>query len=144
MLFTTPIFLFLFLPVIILFYAVVGKTRKRLCILVYSVVFHLLFNLNHPLNLLYLAVLIIYSFFAGMAAKKFRSLPTAFAAPPLPALSRRLICLSPDNFIYPIGITLSGFRRLVYYRIVQKFSEKDNRTVFILLPVASVSYYQIS
>ena len=99
-------------------YAVVGKTRKRLCILVYSVVFHLLFNLNHPLNLLYLAVLIIYSFFAGMAAKKFRkAYLTAFlAAPPFVCLLflRRLICLSPDNFIYPIGITFQVFAAVSY------------------------------
>ncbi len=126
MLFTSPIFMFLLLPISMCIYALVGKKRRRICLTVIFIVFHILLNLRTPLNMLYLPCLIAYSY---LAAKLLRIKKSAFfcvclCVAPYIALFfvRGIAYFGEGNFIYPVGFTVATLFSTSY--IITQYRQK--------------------
>lgn len=118
MLFTSPAFMFLFLPLATIFYAFFGKKRKRLCLGIICVIYHVLLNMSSPQNLLWLPLLTTYAFFAGELCtfKKNRSIAVILGIVPVVWLivMRQLAYYGGDEMIYPIGITMPSLCAAAY------------------------------
>ena len=110
MLFTSPAFMFLFLPLAVIFYALFGKKIKKLCLGIICVIYHVLLNMSSPENLLWLPLLTVYAFFAGelCAFKRKRYIAVILGIVPviLLVIMRQLAYFGGDEMIYPIGITM--------------------------------------
>lgn len=65
MLFTSPVFLFLFLPLMVISYLCVPKKHRRKAILVYNIAFYVLANHRLPINILLMAAVILLAYIAG-------------------------------------------------------------------------------
>lgn len=111
MLFTSPAFLFLFLPLSLIFYLLFGKKRRRLCLLIICVIYHFLQNLMHPLNMLFLPGLIVYTYFIGklLTRKKSRLLCVLLCLLPCLFLAALRIPAyhGVSGFVYPTGFTVA-------------------------------------
>ena len=118
MLFTSPAFMFLFLPLATIFYMFFGKKRKKLCLGIICVAYHILLNASSPENLLWLPLLAVYTFFAGelCAYKKKRFVAVILGAVPVVWLiiMRQLAYYGGDEMIYPIGITMPSLCAAAY------------------------------
>lgn len=118
MLFTAPAFVFLFLPLAVIFCALFGKRRKKLCLAIVCAVYYFMLYISEPLNMLWLPLLILYSYLAGRAV---RALPRRLLAAVLCALPvlwllvmRNLAYLELDGFSYPVGMTLPALSAAAY------------------------------
>ena len=82
MLFTSPAFMFMFLPMATVFYMFFSKRRKKLCLGIICVMYHILLNASSPQNLLWLPLLAVYAFSAGelCALKKKRAIAIILGA----------------------------------------------------------------
>lgn len=111
MLFTSPIFMFLFLPISMCVYAVVGKNRRRICLTIIFIAFYLLFNIRSPLNMLYLPCLIVYSYLSMKLLKIKRNAPLCVLLCALPYIAlftvRGIAYFGSGDFLYPVGLTVS-------------------------------------
>ena len=67
MMITAPAFLFAFLPFSVIFCVLFGKNRKKLCLSIVCAVYYVLFNMHAPINMLWLPLLIAFSYFAARA-----------------------------------------------------------------------------
>ena len=118
MLFTAPEFVFLFLPLSVLLYAVCGKGRRRIGLFAVSVFYHLLMNLFHPQNLLFIPVLALYCWGCGRLLARFRQRWLALLLGALPfgglLLMRHLAYVGVENFTYPVGLTVMTLGALSY------------------------------
>ena len=109
MLFTAPAFVFLFLPLAMIFYCIFGKKRKKLCIGVICAVYHIMLNMSSPEHLLWLPLLILYSFCAAelCAQRKNKVLSVLLGIVPIVwLLVMRQLAYYEGPEIYPVGITM--------------------------------------
>ena len=110
MLFTSPAFIFLFLPLSVIFFCIFGNKIKKTCIGVICVIFHIMLNLSHPENLIWLPLLIIYTFSAAELCARIgkRALSVVLGIVPIAWLivMRQLAYYGAEEGIYPIGITM--------------------------------------
>ncbi len=119
MLFTAPAFLFLFLPLSFLLYAVLGKGHRRECLLLICFAYHLVLNLFHLYTLLILACLILYTYLAGILIRRVRHSALTAAVCLLPYVL--LIALripaygEVEGFVYPIGLTITTLGTTSYF-----------------------------
>lgn len=118
MLFTSPAFLFLFFPIALLLYEIVGKKRRRVCLLMICLGFYVLLHLSAPQNLLILPLLTLYTFWGG---KLLRRKPVAwlvFLVCALPyvvlILFRHAAYARYENFVYPVGLTVMTMNTTSY------------------------------
>ncbi len=137
MLFTSPIFMFLFLPISMCVYALVGKNRRRICLAAIFIAFYLLLNIHSPLNLVYLPCLIAYSY---LAMKLLRIKRSAFlcgilcAVPYFVLIAVRLLAyFGSDSFIYPIGFTVAVLFSTSYIITQYRQREKELGSFFDLV-----------
>ncbi len=119
MLFTSPMFAFLFLPASVLLYLAFGKHRKRGFIFWICVSFHLLLNLHHPLGLLFVPAVVLYSWLGGMAIVRYRKSWFIFSVCVIPYLClilfRNLLFPMEGGFWYPVGMTVAAMRSTSYF-----------------------------
>lgn len=127
MLFTSPLFMFLFLPISMCVYALVGKRRRRICLSIIFVAFYLLLNLRSPLNLIYLPCLIAYSYLAMKLLRIKRSALLCAILCIVPYLAlftvRGIAYFGNDGFIYPIGSTVAVLFSTSY--IITQYRQKN-------------------
>lgn len=117
MLFTAPAFVFLFLPLAMLFYCIFGKKRKRLCIGIICAVYHIMLNMSSPEHFLWLPLLILYSFCAAelCAQKKSRAGSVVLGIVPIVWLVvMRQLAYYEGHDIYPVGITMPALCAAAY------------------------------
>ena len=113
MLFTAPAFLFVFLPLSMLFLLVFGKSRGRLCIGIVCAAFHVLLNMDTPINLIWLPLLTLYAYVCARVCEKYtqRWLNVLLGLVPLLWLVLVRVLAAGDSiaFVYPVGMTLPAF-----------------------------------
>lgn len=118
MLFTSPMFAFLFLPISVCLYYLFGKRCRRGFVFGISVAFHLLLNAYHPLGLLFIAGMIAYCWLFGKALTRYRRSFFVFGVCVIPYLClilfRNLLFPSGSGFWYPVGMTVSAMRSTSY------------------------------
>ena len=118
MLFTSPAFMFVFLPLAMIFYLMFGKKRKKLCLGIICATYHILLNASSPQNLLWLPLLTVYAFFAGelCSQRKKRAVSVILGTVPVIWLivMRQLAYYGGDEMIYPIGITMPALCAAAY------------------------------
>lgn len=118
MLFTAPAFLFLFLPLVLLLYAICGKERRRVCLLVICGAYHLFANLFHLQTLLMLVLLIVYTYLAGLLIRRLRRPVVTTLACLLPYVAlvalRGFAYAGAEGFIYPVGLTVTTMASTSY------------------------------
>ncbi len=109
MLFTAPAFMFVFLPLSIIFCAVFGKGRRRLCLTLVCVMYYILANVSTPINLVWLPILTVYAYCSGrlMSSVKTKKIGILLGAVPLVwlILMRQLVYYG-GAYAYPVGMTL--------------------------------------
>jgi alginate O-acetyltransferase complex protein AlgI len=120
MLFTSPIFLFLFLPAVMLSYvAIKAKYRKR-AILVYNVVFLLCANFHRPVNVLLIISVMLLAYSAGISIQKNKRQRTLIMYASLMTLSLLLVrsvaglLYVIDYEYYPLGISVYMLSAISY------------------------------
>ena len=120
MLFTSPIFLFLFLPAVMLSYvAIKAKYRKR-AILVYNVVFLLCANFHRPVNVLLIISVMLLAYSAGISIQKNKRQRTLILYASLMTLSLLLVrsvaglLYVIDYEYYPLGISVYMLSAISY------------------------------
>ena len=118
MLFTSPAFLFLFLPLAVLFYLACGKGRRRVCLLIICAAFYLLQNLPSPENLPILPLMTLYTFLSGRLVEKHRHGAVVFTACIFPyaavILFRNFAYFELSGFTYPVGLTIMAMGSTSY------------------------------
>ncbi len=139
MLFTAPAFMFVFLPLALLFCVIFGKNRKKLCLGTVCAVFHILLNMDTPMNLAWLPLLIVYAYFASqlLALKRTKLLGALLGIVPLVwlVLMRQLAYFATDVYTYPVGITLPALCAAAYIWDVAygETPERDFRELWLYL-----------
>ena len=118
MLFTAPAFVFLFLPLSVIFVAVFGKVHRRLCFCAVSAVYCVLLNMANPINVLCIPLLTVFAFFAAKLATalKARAVGVILGIAPILwlALMRTAAYTDAYGFVYPVGITMPAFCAAAY------------------------------
>ncbi len=118
MLFTAPAFAFVFLPLSILFLLMFGKKHKKLCLLTVCIVYHVFLHVSSPLDLLWLPLLVLYTYTAERTARAMdkRWLTFALCAFPvtLTVVVRSLLYLGAMEGNYPLGITVPALCAVSY------------------------------
>ena len=117
MLFTSPAFIFLFLPLAMLFYCLFGKKRKKLSIGIICATYYVFLNMNSPEHLIWIPLLIIFAFFAGelCAQKRSRVIAVILGTVPIVWLVvMRQLAYYEGSSIYPIGITMPSVCAAAY------------------------------
>ncbi len=118
MLFTAPAFVFLFLPLSVIFVAVFGKVHRRLCFCAVSAAYCVLLNLANPINILCIPLLTVFAFFAARLAVAIKARAVGIilgALPILWLLAMRTAAYSDAYaFVYPVGITMPAFCASAY------------------------------
>ncbi len=126
MLFTSPAFMFLFLPFSLCFYAIIGKERRRTCLTVIFFFYHVLLNISSPLNMLYLPCLIAYCYLSAKLLRIKKSAPLCVVLCSFPYVVlfavRWLAYFGPDSFNYPVGFTVAVLFSTSY--IVTQYRQK--------------------
>ncbi len=109
MLFTSPAFMFVFLPLSMMFCALLGKRHRRLSLVAVCTVYYFVFNIGAPINLVWLPLLTVYAYFAGQLVylKPKKGVAVFLGLVPLVylILMRQLAYYGAD-YVYPVGITL--------------------------------------
>ena len=136
MLFTAPAFLFLFLPIALLVYVVCVKRHRRIGLLCVCVAYHLLLWINTPVNLLFLPLLILYTYGGGKLLTRHPSSPRAFAVCVLPYVAlifcRMLAYHSTAGFVYPVGLTVAVMCSTSYLLQILRGTVTRRHTLFDL------------
>lgn len=118
MLFTAPAFAFVFLPLSILFMVLFGKNRKRSCLLIVCIIYQVLLHASAPVGLLWLPLLIVYTYAAERITKKVNKkwLTFALCAAPVAVTvtARSLLYLGIMGGEYPLGITVPVLASVSY------------------------------
>ncbi|MBO7310951.1 MAG: hypothetical protein J6U86_06125 [Clostridia bacterium] len=117
MLFTAPAFMFVFLPLSVIFCVLFGKNRRRLCLTVVGIAYYILFNMKSPENMIWLPLLILYSYFSARMICMRRNKPVAIILGALPVawlITMRALATSYLEFAYPVGITLPALCAAAY------------------------------
>jgi alginate O-acetyltransferase complex protein AlgI len=120
MLFTSPVFLFLFLPVIMTSYIIIPKRHKRRALLVYNVLFLLCANFHRPVNLLLLVSVILLTYATGVSIKKEGKARTLIAFVSLMVFSLLLVRMISsllyiiDFDYYPLGLSVYVLSAISY------------------------------
>lgn len=118
MLFTSPAFMFLFLPISLIFCVLFGKNRKRLCMGIVSVIYYIFMYMDKPLNLIWLPLLVLYAYFAAhmLDIKRNRLVSALVGAVPVIwlILMRCVAYYGTSDFVYPVGITLPALCAAAY------------------------------
>ncbi len=73
MLFPSPVFLFIFLPLTMLSYIAVPRKHKRTALLTYSIIFYIFANSHRPINILLMAAVILIAYVAGELMRRDRN-----------------------------------------------------------------------
>jgi len=112
LLFASAGFLFAFLPLFLLIFAIAPARAKKAVVLIGSIAFYVIANFHNPFSVVVLWLAILFHFFAGWALRRFRDrfLLFLFIAVDIMALfSLRLLCnqmLEQYYFAFPIGASL--------------------------------------
>ena len=112
MLFASAGFLFAFFPLFLLMFALAPTRGKKAVVLIGSIAFYVLANLQNPFAIVVLWLTILFHYFAGLILRRFhdRFLLILFVAVDIMALlSLRLLCnqmLEQYYFAFPIGASL--------------------------------------
>ena len=117
MLFTAPAFVFLFLPLAMLFYCIFGKKRKKLCIGIICAVYYIMLNMSSPEHLVWLPLLILYSFCSAelCSQKRSRVMSVALGVVPIAWLViMRQLAYCEGQDVYPVGITMPALCAAAY------------------------------
>lgn len=120
MLFTSPIFLFLFLPTVMSSYVIVPKKHKRTAILIYSILFLICANFHRPVNLLLLISVILLAYTTGISLKKNRKTRVVLTYASLMVLSLILVrsiaglLYIIDYDYYPLGLSVYTLSAISY------------------------------
>lgn len=132
MLFTAPMFVFLFLPLSLLSYLVFGKRHKRLFLACVCLAFHLLFNLYRPHLLLVWALMILYTWLGGKAVMRYRKSLFVFLVCALPYLGlialRNLAYSFGNDAFYAVGMTVAAMSSTSYLleAVRDNIKKRDN------------------
>ncbi len=118
MLFTAPAFIFLFLPLSVLFVAIFGKVHRRLCLCAISAAYCVLLNIQDPINILCIPLLTVFAFFAARLATalKARAVGIVLGVAPILwlAIMRTAAYTDAYGFVYPVGITMPALCASAY------------------------------
>ncbi len=117
MLFCAPAFVFLFLPLSMIFYCVFGKKRKKLCIGVICAVYHILLNIYSPEHLIWLPLLILFCFSAAELCRQKNSRVASVLLGLVPIvwlIIMRQLAYYDGGEIYPVGITMPALCGAAY------------------------------
>lgn len=118
MLFTSPMFAFVFLPISLFLYYLFGKRCKRAFVFGISVAFHLLLHAYHPVGVLFLLGTVLYCWLFGKALTRYRRGLFVFAVCVTPylflILFRNLLLPWESGFWYPVGMTVVAMRCTSY------------------------------
>ncbi len=117
MLFTAPAFMFAFLPLSVIFCVLFGKSRKKLCIALVGIVYQILLNMHDPINMIWLPLLILYSYFASQIVFLKRNKVAAILVGAVPIawlITMKAIEYNVTGFVYPVGITLPALCACAY------------------------------
>ena len=129
MLFTSPVFMFLFLPISMCVYALVGQNKRRICLAAIFIAFYLLLNVRSPLNLIYLPCLIAYSYLAMKLLRIKRSALLCgilCAVPYLVLFTVRAVAyFGSESFVYPVGSTVAVLFSTSY--IITQYRQREKK-----------------
>lgn len=120
MLFTSPIFLFLFLPAVMLSYVIVPKRHRRRAILVYNVLFSVCASFHRPVNLLLMLSVILLAYATGISIQKDKKPKTLITFVSLAVLSLLLLrsiaglLYIIDYEFYPLGLSVYMLSAISY------------------------------
>ena len=112
MLFTSPIFLFLFLPAVMLSYVIVPRKHRRHAIFVYNVLFSVCANFHRLVNLLLMTSVILLAYATGISIQKQKRSKTIVTYASLMVLSLLLVrsiaslLYIIDFKFYPLGLSV--------------------------------------
>lgn len=109
MLFTSPAFMFLFLPLSIVFCLMFGKNRKRLCMGIVNIMYYIFLYMNNPINIIWLPALVLYSYVVTHTEYIKRRKIFGIISGAVPVIwlvvMRCLAYYASFGFVYPVGIT---------------------------------------
>ncbi len=109
MLFTAPAFIFVFLPLSVIFCLMLGEKIRRVGLALVGAAFYILLNISTPVNLIWVPLLIIYAYFSArlIASVKKSFLGVVLGVVPLIWLVLiRQLAYYDAGYAYPVGITL--------------------------------------
>ena len=145
MLFTSPVFMFLFLPISMCVYALVGKKRKRICLAIIFIAYYLLLNLRSPLNMLYLPCLIVYCYLSVKLFDVKKNVPLCIFLCVVPYLAlfaaRGMAYFGSGSFVYPVGLTVATLFSTSY--IITQYSQGRVRTGKLLDLVLYILFFPV-
>ena len=144
MLFTSPVFMFVFLPASICLYALLGNRWRRQALAAISFCFFLLLNISAPLNLLYIAGLIAYSYVSASFLRRYRKAWLCAATCVLPYIvwfTVRMIAYFNEGFAYPIGLTVSVIFSTSY--IVTQYRSREKAVGNLLDLALYISFFPV-
>ncbi|MBE6556305.1 MAG: hypothetical protein E7664_01010 [Ruminococcaceae bacterium] len=108
MMFSSPLFAFLFLPLVILFHATLGKRRPALSVFLIGVCYHVLLCFSTPQLPIALLCLIVYTYLAERIVCRVRKTLVLCIACVLPFSAliavRNIAYTGLYDFIYPVGL----------------------------------------
>ncbi len=109
MLFTSPAFMFVYLPLSVVFCVIFGKNRKKLCLGVVSAIYYVLLYAESPVNMCWLLLLFLYAYFARRVSKlgRMKFIKCLLGCVPLVwlVLMRALSSVDSVAHAYPAGLT---------------------------------------
>ena len=120
MLFTSPIFLFLFLPTVMLSYVIVPQRHRKHALLAYNVLFSLCANFHRPINVLLMISVILLTYATGISIKKDKKIKTLIMYTSLMVLSLILVrsiaglLYIIDYEYYPLGLSVYTLSAISY------------------------------
>ncbi len=118
MLFTSPMFAFLFLPATVLLFMAFAKSRRRIWFFAICVLFYVLLNLHTPWLLFFYPILILYTWFGGKAILRYRRSWFIFSICVIPYLSlilfRSLAHQEGGGFAFFLGMTVACMNTTSY------------------------------
>lgn len=120
MLFTSPVFLFLFMPIMMLSYVIVPKAYRRSAILAYNALFYICANFHRPINILLMLSVILLAYIAGAVVKRNKNLRTIALFVSLMIFSLFLVRMIAqllyiiDYSYYPLGISVYMLSAISY------------------------------
>ncbi len=136
MLFTSPLFAFLFLPACVLLFMAFAKNHKRIWFFSVCVGFYLLLNLHTPWLLLFHPALILYTWFGGKLIVRHRRSLLIFAVCALPYLSlillRGLAHTEGEGFACFFGMTVACMSTTSYLLEAVRGNIKQRNRLFDL------------
>ena len=138
--------MFVFLPISMFFYALLGKNKRRYALAVIAFFFYVLMNASSPWNLIYFAALGVYSYLCGrLIVKKRRAWLCALMCllPYVVLFSARIVSYFNliESFVYPVGFTVSVLFSTSY--LITQYRSKQGFVGNIIDLALYISFFPI-